>query len=338
MQLTLGQLASLVKGTVVGDNEHPISGVSRIQNAEIGTITFLSNPAYNKYLDTTKADAIIVNKASILKNGKMGIIVANPQLAFSKTLKLFYPKVKHESRIDKTAIISNLANIGKNVFIGSNVSIANGVTIGDDTVIRANTVIGENSSIGRSCELHSNVSIYHDIIIGDNTTIHSGTSIGVDGFGYVTDNNIHKKIPQVGNVVIEQGVEIGSNCSIDRATIGSTVIGEMTKIDNLVHIAHNVKIGKGCLLTAGFAVAGSSEIGDYCTFAGQVGVAPHLKIGNYSTFASKSGVTKSLKGEKVYAGFPARDIKEHNQKEAMINQISRLKKKLDRLIQSKVDN
>ena len=136
MQLTLGQLASLVKGTVVGDNEHPISGVSRIQNAEIGTITFLSNPAYNKYLDTTKADAIIVNKASILKNGKMGIIVANPQLAFSKTLKLFYPKVKHESRIDKTAIISNLANIGKNVFIGSNVSIADGVTILDRWLFR----------------------------------------------------------------------------------------------------------------------------------------------------------------------------------------------------------
>ena len=143
-----------------------------------------------------------------------------------------------------------------------------------------------------------------------------------------------KKIPQEGNVIIEDNVEIGSNCAIDRATIGSTVIGEMTKIDNLVHIAHNVKIGKGCLLTAGFAIAGSSEIGNYCTFAGQVGVAPHLKVGDRSIVASKSGITKSLKGGKVYAGFPAREIKDHNKQQALINQIGRLRKKLDMLIKN----
>ena len=150
----------------------------------------------------------------------------------------------------------------------------------------------------------------------------------------MTENDFHEKIPQEGNVIIEDNVEIGSNCAIDRATIGSTVIGEMTKIDNLVHIAHNVKIGKGCLLTAGFAIAGSSEIGNYCTFGGQVGVAPHLKVGDRSIVASKSGITKSLKGGKVYAGFPAREIKDHNKQQALINQIGRLRKKLDMLIEN----
>ena len=154
----------------------------------------------------------------------------------------------------------------------------------------------------------------------------------------MTENDFHEKIPQEGNVIIEDNVEIGSNCAIDRATIGSTVIGEMTKIDNLVHIAHNVKIGKGCLLTAGFAIAGSSEIGNYCTFAGQVGVAPHLKVGDRSIVASKSGITKSLKGGKVYAGFPAREIKDHNKQQALINQIGRLRKKLDVLIKNQAKN
>jgi UDP-3-O-[3-hydroxymyristoyl] glucosamine N-acyltransferase len=167
--------------------------------------------------------------------------------------------------------------------------------------------------------------------------IHSGTSIGCDGFGFVTHEGIHEKIPQTGNVEIGNDVEIGSNCAIDRATIGTTSIGDMTKMDNLVHIAHNVKVGKGCLITAGFAIAGSSEIGEFCTFAGQVGVAPHVKIGPNSIFAAKSGVTKSLKGGKVYAGYPAREIKEHNKRDALLNEIGRLRKKLDQLAQDRVE-
>ena len=186
--------------------------------------------------------------------------------------------------------------------------------------------------------MNPNVSIYKNTILGDNVIIHSNTVIGCDGFGYVTVEDVHEKIPQEGNVIIGNNVEIGSNCAIDRGTIGSTIIGSMTKIDNLVHIAHNVKIGQGCLLTAGFAIAGSSEIGDYCTFAGQVGVAPHLKVGDRSIVASKSGITKSLKGNKVYAGFPAREIKDHNKREALISEVGRLRKKLDALIQANAED
>ena len=330
MEIKLGEIASAIEGQVVGDADHPINGVSQIQDANSGTITFLSNPAYRKYLDITDADAIIVEEKSLLKE-KMGIVVKNSQFAMAKTLRLFNPVKKEKPFIDPNASISKYASIGKNVSISSGACIKKGVRIGDGCKIGSNAFIGEDTSLGNNCELYPNVSIYNNVSIGSRVIIHSGTTIGSDGFGYVTINNIHEKIPQTGDVIIKDDVEIGSNCSIDRATIGSTIVGEMTKIDNLVHIAHNVKIGKGCLITAGFAVAGSTEIGDFCTFAGQVGVAPHLKIGNNSIVASKSGVTRSLKGQNTYAGFPARDIKEHNRRQALINEIGRLREKLLKL-------
>ena len=330
MEITLGEIASEVGGKIVGDANHIIKGVSQIQDASPGTITFLSNPAYKKYLVSTSADAVIVEDKTFLKH-KMGIVVQNSQFAMAKALRLFNPVLKENPIIDSRASVSNYANIGKNVSIGPGACIEKGVKIGDGCKIGPNSVIGGDTVLGINCELYANVSIYKNTDIGSNVIVHSGTTIGSDGFGFVTINGNHEKIPQTGNVVIEKNVEIGSNCSIDRGTIGSTIIGEMTKIDNLVHIAHNVKIGKGCLITAGFAVAGSTEIGDFCTFAGQVGVAPHLKIGNNSIVASKAGVTKSLKGEGVYAGFPARDIKDHNRRQALINEIEKLKRKVSQL-------
>ena len=330
MKITLGEIASAIDGKIVGDASHIIKGVSQIQDARSGTITFLSNPAYKKYLASTNADAIIVEEKSFLKH-KMGIVVKNSQFAMAKTLRLFNPILKENPIINSMAYVSNYANIGKDVSIGPGACIEKGVEIGDGCKVGPNSVIEENTVLGKNCELYANVSIYKNTDIGSNVIVHSGTTIGSDGFGFVTINGNHEKIPQTGNVVIEQNVEIGSNCSIDRGTIGSTIIGEMTKIDNLVHIAHNVKVGKGCLITAGFAVAGSTEIGDFCTFAGQVGIAPHLKIGNNSIVASKAGVTKSLKGEGVYAGFPARDIKDHNRRQALINEIEKLKRKVSQL-------
>ena len=330
MEITLGQIASEIGGKVVGNPSHPIKGVSQIQDASSGTITFLSNPSYKKYLETTNADAIIVEEKNFL-NKKMGIIVQNSQFAMAKTLRLFNPVLKENPTIHSKAFISDYAKIGEKVSIAPGACIEKGVKIGDGCKVGPNTFIGQDTILGNNCELKANVSVYNNTNIGSNVIIHSGTSIGSDGFGFVTVDGNHEKIPQTGNVIIKNDVEIGSNCSVDRATIGSTVIGEMTKIDNLVHIAHNVKIGKGCLITAGFAVAGSTEIGDFCTFAGQVGVAPHLNIGNNSIFASKAGVTKSLKGERVYAGFPARDIKDHNRRQALINQIDKLKRKVSQM-------
>jgi len=254
---------------VIGEPDINVSGVSEIQNSLPGTITFLGNPKYKQFLTETQAEAIFVSNEDHL-NGKNGIVVSNPQLAMARTLRLFFPEKSIEPSIHKSAVIDSTASVGKNIFIDAGVVIKSGAFIGDNAIIGANVVIGNGAAIGTHCSLKPNVTIYHNVIIGDNCIIHSGTAIGCDGFGYVTENNIHEKIPQTGNVIVGNEVEIGSNCAIDRATIGVTSIGDMTKIDNLVHIAHNVKVGKGCLITAGFAVAGSTEIGDYCTFAGQV--------------------------------------------------------------------
>ena len=336
MTLTLSELAKHLDGEVVGDSTCLIKGVSEIQNSEPNTITFLGNPLYGKYLTNTKAAAVIVENSDVL-DGRNGIVVQNPQLALARALSLFLESTDTIPLIHPSSIISSNAQIGKDVNISAGVIIQDGVSIGDGSSIGSNVVIETNTTIGKNCKIFSNVSLYHGITLGKNVIVHSGTSIGCDGFGYVTENDIHEKIPQTGTVIIGDNVEIGSNCAIDRATIGNTVVGEMTKIDNLVHIAHNVKIGKGCLLTAGFAIAGSSEVGDYCTFAGQVGVAPHLKIGNRSIVAAKSGVTKSLKGNKIYAGYPAREIKEHNRRLALINEVEKLRDRFDELIQSKSD-
>ena len=319
---------------MIGEPDINVSGVSEIQNSLPGTITFLGNPKYKQFLTETQAEAIFVRNEDHL-NGKNGIVVSNPQLAMARTLRLFFPEKSIEPSIHKSAVIDSTASVGKNIFIDAGVVIKSGAFIGDNSIIGANVVIGNRATIGTNCCLKPNVTIYHNVKIGDNCIIHSGTAIGCDGFGFVTENNIHEKIPQTGNVVIGNDVEIGSNCAIDRATIGVTSIGDMTKIDNLVHIAHNVKVGKGCLITAGFAVAGSTEIGDYCTFAGQVGIAPHVKIGSNSVFAAKSGVTKSLEGGKVYAGFPAREIREHNKREAQLQDITRMSQKLDQLLQDR---
>jgi UDP-3-O-[3-hydroxymyristoyl] glucosamine N-acyltransferase len=334
LKLTLGEIAVYVDGKVIGEPDINVSGVSEIQNSLPGTITFLGNPKYKQFLTETQAEAIFVRNEDHL-NGKNGIVVSNPQLAMARTLRLFFPQTSFEPSIHESAVIDSTVSVGKNIFIEAGVVIKSGASIGDNAIIGANVVIGNGAAIGTHCCLKPNVTIYHNVIIGDNCIIHSGTVIGCDGFGYVKENNIHEKIPQTGNVVIGNDVEIGSNCAIDRATIGITSIGDMTKIDNLVHIAHNVKVGKGCLITAGFAVAGSTEIGDYCTFAGQVGIAPHVKIGSDSVFAAKSGVTKSLEGGKVYAGFPAREIREHNKREAQLQDITRMSQKLDQLLQDR---
>ena len=330
MKLTLAEISDFINGNVIGDEGIVITGVSEIQNGIPGTITFLSNPIYKKYSSTTSSSAIIVKDENLL-NGKHGILVSNPQVAMAKILELFYPREKKSPLIDPRAIILENAKIGKDVIIHPGAVIGKNVLIGDRTEIGNNTVIGDSSEIGSDCILHSNISIYDKVKIGNGVIVHSGTSIGSDGFGFISDGDGHIKTPQIGDVIVGNDVEIGSNCSIDRATIGSTIIGDMTKIDNLVHIAHNVKIGRGCLLTAGFAIAGSSEIGENCVFAGQVGVAPHLKIGSNSIFASKSGVTKSLKGGKTYAGFPAREIRDHNRKQALISSIDKIRNELNKL-------
>ena len=329
---TLSELADLVKGKIIGDPTMVITGVSEIQHGRESTISFLGNLKYKKYLSTTDASAVIVSEASLLDN-KPGIVHHNPQLAIAKILGEFTPKLRYTSGVNKTAYVDSKTKIGKNVTIGAFSVIEAGVIIGDDSNIGSHTIIDQKTSIGKNCKIFSNIHIYHDTNIGDNTIIHSGTVIGSDGFGFVTDQDINHKIPQIGNVIIENDVEIGANCAIDRGTIGDTIIKEQCKLDNHVHLAHNVRLGKGCLLTAAVTIAGSVDVGEFCIFAGHVGVAPHVKIGARSVLAAKTGVSKSLTGSKVYAGMPAREIREQHKREAVYSEVARILKRLKKLEQ-----
>ena len=330
---TLADLATLVGGTPVGDPQIPISGVSEIQRGKAGTITFLSNLKYKRYAATTCASAIITSDESLLM-GKPGIIVSNPQLAVVKILQVFHPqKEKSTSGIHSTAVIDPAAELGKEVTVGAFTVIESGAKIGDGTRIGPQCFVGAEATLGNECILFPGVNIYSRCVLGKRVIVHSGTVIGSDGFGFVTEEGVHHKIPQVGRVVIGDDVEIGANCTVDRGTLGDTIIGAACKFDNLVHIAHNVRIGTGCLLTAHVAVAGSVVIGDYCIFAGQAGVAPHLTIGDKAVFAAKTGVTKSLPGNKIYAGMPAREIREQHKREAVLAEIERIKRRLGRLEQ-----
>lgn len=330
---TLADLATLVGGTPVGDPQTPISGVSEIQRGRPGTITFLSNLKYKRYAATTNASAIITTDESLLMN-KPGIIVPNPQLAVVKILKFFHPQKEDSiAGVHPMAVVDPTAELGDEVAVGAFTVIESGAKIGDGTRIGPQCFIGREAVLGKECVLFPGVQIYSRCVLGQRVIVHSGTVIGSDGFGFVTEEGVHHKIPQVGRVVIGDDVEIGANCAFDRGTLGDTVVGPACKFDNLVHIAHNVRIGTGCLLTAHVAVAGSVVIGDYCIFAGQAGVAPHLTIGDKAVFAAKTGVTKSLPGNKVYAGMPAREIREQHKREAVLAEIERIKRRLGRLEQ-----
>ena len=331
MKFTLKNIASSIDGDISGDPNLEITGVSEIQNGCSGTISFLGNQAYGKYMDSTKASAVIVSDKKYLF-GKDGIIVKNPQLAMAKVLSMFFPIEYIPKGIHPNASVDSSAKIGENITIESGAIIESDAIISDGTFIGANTYIGKKTKIGSNCKIYQNVVVYHEVHIGSSTTIHASVVIGCDGYGFVKDEDGYFKIPQTGNVLIGDNVEIGANSVIDRATIGETIIGNMTKLDNLVHIGHNVQIGNNCLITAQVGIAGSVKIKDNCSFGGQAGVVPHVEIGPESIIASKSGVTKSLSGGEMYGGFPARPIKEQNKRDAVYSEVLKIKKMLNQLI------
>ena len=311
-------MASLVQGELVGDPEIEITGVSEVEKGVPGTIIFLHMSKYRQFLDTTKASAVLISRDQSLDTINLnGIISDNPAIALSKILNYFAPDRKPTMEIHETAIIHKSVKIDGNVSIGPYSVLEKDVNIGRNVIIGSNCIIEENSLVGDGSELKSLVTVYSCCKIGMNVLIHSGTVVGCDGYGFANEEGKHQKIPQIGGVEIGDNVEIGANCAIDRGTIGNTVIDKGSKLDNLVHIAHNVKIGKNCLLTAQTAVAGSSVIGDHVAFGGKASVAGHLTIGSKTQLAAKSGVTKSLEGGQTYAGMPARKISEKNKQDGL---------------------
>ena len=307
MKMTLEEIAKIIDGEIEGERGTVIRGIGKIETAKEGDLTFLANPVYTKYLYTTKASAVIVNKDfRPEKDVKVALVrVDDSYRAISKILQYFH-KEPEKTGIDSWAFVHPTAKIAGDVYIGPFVYVGENVEIGKGTKIYPHTYIGDNVKIGKDNLIYANVSIYHDTRIGNNVTIHSGTVIGSDGFGFAPNNGkSFKKVPQIGNVIIEDNVEIGSNTSIDRATMGSTIIRRGVKLDNFIQVAHNVEIGENTVIASKTGISGSVKIGKNCMIGGQVGIAGHLKIGDNVKVGAQSGITKNVKDGEILIGTPA---------------------------------
>lgn len=337
MKKRLKELAEYVGGKVFGDGEVEIKGISGIGDAGEGDITFLANPRYVKQLSSTNASAVIAN--SILDKFDLPVIaVQNPYLAFSKILNLFNPKPLTLNGIHQSAVISCTALVGDSVSIYPNVYIGDKAKIGNKVTLFPGVFVGNNAVIGDESFIYSNVSIREGCKIGRRVIVHCNAVIGSDGFGFVKEKNRYEKISQVGIVRIEDDVEIGASVAIDRATMGETVVGEGTKIDNLVHIAHNVTIGKDSIILGQVGIAGSTQLGDRVTLAGQVGVVGHIKVGDDVVVGGQSGVTKDLPDKSVFSGSPCIPHVEWLKSQVvfpkipeMKNELKELKKEIEKL-------
>ncbi len=314
MEFSAQQIAGILNGKIEGNPDVKITKLSRIEEGVPGSISFLANPAYTQYIYTTNASLVIVNNdfAATAPVTSTLIRVESAAAAFAKLLEMYNQVKLNKSGISKLAYLSENAKVGTNIYAGEFAVVSDGATIGNNVKIYPQVFVGENVVIGDNTTLFPGVKIYSDCVIGKDCIIHSGTVIGSDGFRFEPSPDGTKKVPQIGNVIIEDDVEIGANCAIDRATIGSTILRKGVKFDNLVHIAHNVEIGENSFLTACNVVAGSTKIGKNCMFSGQVGIVGHLDIADNTIVTAQSGISKSItKPGGVYMGSPAFDANKY---------------------------
>jgi UDP-3-O-[3-hydroxymyristoyl] glucosamine N-acyltransferase len=310
MQFTAGQIAGFFNGTIEGDEEITVSGLSKIEEGAPGTITFLSNPKYSPFLYTTGASIVVINHDFIpVKPVKPTLIrVADAYTAFATLLEMF-DKSRHDLRgISAQAWVDPTATIGENSYLGEFAWIGRNTVIGKNAEIHPQVYIADHVTIGDNCTIFPGVKIYHDCVVGNDCTFHAGVVIGSDGFGFAPQNDKDfRKIPQIGNVVIEDKVEIGSNTTIDRATLGSTILRRGVKLDNLIQVAHNVEIGENTVIAAQTGISGSTKIGRNCMIAGQVGIVGHLVIEDNVKIGAQSGIEHNIKEGAFYLGTPAQD-------------------------------
>lgn len=337
MPVTVRELAERIGAAFRGDGEAIIESAAPIETAGPGQVTFLSNPAYKKYLAETRATAIVLAPDNIIDHPSL-IVSTNPYLAFAHIIDILYPLPYEENwGIHPTAVVSAEATIPDKVEIGPHVVIEHGAVIGEGCVVRGGTFIGQGTKIGRVVQIGPNVSIMHGCRLGDNIIIHAGTVIGSDGFGFAPTEpgQEYKKIRQVGWVEIGDNVEIGANVTIDRGAIGPTVIERGVKIDNLVQIGHNVHVGENSIIVAQVGISGSSRLGRGVILAGQVGLTGHIEIGDGAIVGAQSGVSRSLEGGKFYFGYPARPIMEAKRIEAAIRNLPELLRRVKNLEEKK---
>ena len=308
MKYTVEELAKAVQGRVVGDGSVVIEGTRSLDQADSKSVSFAVGE-YCEYVPQVKAGAVIVEKE--VEGATMPQIVApNAKAAFAHVLELFHPPVVFPTGIHETAIIGKNVTLGKNVTVGPYCIIYDNAVIGDNVTLHARVYVGHNTRIGDDSVLYTNAIVHENCVLGKRVVLRANAVIGGEGFGFATENGVHTHIPQVGNVVLEDDVEVGSCSCIDNATMGSTLVRRGTKIDNLVHLGHNVEIGEDCFIIAQVGIAGSTKCGNHVTFAGQTGCTGHITIGDNVTFAGKTGLTGNVPSNGVYAGYPMRPHKE----------------------------
>jgi UDP-3-O-[3-hydroxymyristoyl] glucosamine N-acyltransferase len=309
MEFTAEQIAEILQGEILGDKHIKVSGLAKIEEGQTGALSFLSNPKYEEYIYSTLSSICIVNKSfepnKSLPSTLTLIKVEDAYACFAKLLELYNNLSKKEPAIEQPSFIHDSAVVGEGLFLGAFAYIGKNTKVGKNVTIHPNSVIGENVKIGDNTIIHPGVTIYQDCIVGSNCIIHAGTVIGSDGFGFApNEKGEFQKVPQIGNVVVEDFVEIGSNCSIDRATMGSTIIRKGVKIDNLCQIAHNVEIGQNSAMAAQVGIAGSAKIGKSVMIGGQAGISGHLHIADGTKIVAQSGIPSSVKKAETLMGSP----------------------------------
>jgi UDP-3-O-[3-hydroxymyristoyl] glucosamine N-acyltransferase len=329
------QIAALVNGKTEGNANISVNSFGKIEEAEDGQLAFLANPKYEEYLYSTKASVIIINEALELKQPVTATLIRVPDAytAFAKLLSTYQQMMQQQLiGVQQPVYISVSASYGQNVFIGAFAYLGDNVKVGNNTKIYPNVYLGNNVKVGDNSIIHPGVKIYHDCLIGNNVVIHAGTVIGSDGFGFAPQaDGSFKKVPQIGNVIVEDNVEIGANATIDRATIGSTIIRSGAKLDNLIQIAHNVEIGNSTVVAAQSGISGSTKVGKGVMIGGQVGIVGHINIGDGAKINAQSGVSKSVEAGKAVTGSPAHDYTSALRSQAISRKLPELEKRIKEL-------
>lgn len=344
MEFTANQIAQFINGKVEGDENATVSTFAKIEDSVPGAISFLANPKYTHYIYETKSTVVLVDDSIELERPVTPTLiwVQNARDCVAKLLQLYESTKPKKTGVDSLAFISPKAKIGENAYIGAFAYIGEGVEIGDDCQVYPHATIMENVKLGNGCIVYPHASIYHDCELGNRVVVHSGAVIGADGFGFAPNGEQYDKIPQTGNVVIEDDVEIGANTCVDRSTMGSTYIRRGVKLDNLVQIAHNTDIGENTVMSAQVGIAGSTKVGQWCMFGGQVGIAGHINIGNRVMLGAQSGVPSSLKDNQTLIGTPPMPQTPFFKSQAIFRklpdiykQLTALQKEVDELKQKK---
>jgi UDP-3-O-[3-hydroxymyristoyl] glucosamine N-acyltransferase len=335
MEFTAAAIASFLKGEIDGNPEVKVNTVAKIEEGRTGALSFLANPKYEHYIYSTKSSVVLVNK-SFIPSEKISatlIKVDNAYESFASLLRLVDQAKPKKKGIHPNAVIEPSATIGTDVYIGPFAYIGENCIVGNGSSVYPHVYIGDGSRVGKNCTLYSGVKIYHDCVLGDACIIHAGSVIGSDGFGFAPQSeNEYMKIPQLGNVVLEDNVEIGANVTIDRATMGSTIIGKGVKLDNLIQIGHNAEVGGNTVMAAQTGISGSTKIGKNCMFGGQVGLAGHIKIADGTKIGAQAGILGDVKEQNTaIIGSPAIDIRQFMKSSVIFRKLPELKSKVDQL-------